>query len=46
VGNRKAEEAIRASRKLDDFEVVVTGLNAESLAVIGVYFKLLGVARQ
>lgn len=24
-GNRKAEEAIRASKKLDDFEVVVTG---------------------
>jgi hypothetical protein len=24
-GNRKAEEAIKASKKLDDFEVVVTG---------------------
>jgi hypothetical protein len=25
AGNRKAEEAIKASKKLDDFEVVVTG---------------------
>jgi hypothetical protein len=40
VGNRKAEQAIRASKKLDDFEVVVTGqVNGDTIKVESIKFE-------